>query len=141
MHRIYFAFGLCSLLFASFGSTASKTRRRSGIGKPDGAAEIRRVPGPPPGRGRRTDRRRNTHVRLLRNNPPAAARVSIAGSDGKPYGPAGAAFRKTKRDESYFYADDSFDVELPPGRVRINVSGGLETIPQTFTWTTRRSRS
>ena len=36
--------------------------------------------------------------------------------------------RQTKRGESYFYADESFDVELPPGRVRMNVSGGLETI-------------
>ena len=72
-------------------------------------------------------------MRLRRNNAPAAARVSIIGSDGKPYGPAGAAIRKTKRDESYFYADGSFDVELPPGRVRMNVSGGIETIPQTVT--------
>ena len=64
---------------------------------------------------------------------PAAARVSIAGSGGKTYGPTRAAIRKTKRDESYFYADDSFDVELPPGPLRMNVSGGLETIPQTVT--------
>ena len=76
---------------------------------------------------------RKAHVRLLRNNAPAPARVSIVGSDGKPYGPAGAAIRKTKRDESYFYADGSFDVELPPGRARLNVSGGIETIPQTVT--------
>ena len=79
------------------------------------------------------DPRRKAHVRLLRNNAPTAARVSIVGSDGKPYGPAGAAIRKTKRDESYFYADDSFDVELPPGRARLNFSGGIETIPQTVT--------
>ena len=56
------------------------------------------------------------HVNLLRENQPAAARVSVVGGDGKPYGPAGAAIRKTKRDESYFYAVDSFDVKLPPGR-------------------------
>jgi hypothetical protein len=72
-------------------------------------------------------------VRLRRNHAPAAARVSIVGTDGKPCGPAGAAIRKTKRGESYFYADDSFEVELPPGRVRMNVSGGLETIPQAVT--------
>jgi TolB protein len=29
--------------------------------------------------------------------------------------------------------DDSFDVALSPGRVRMNVTGGLETIPQTVT--------
>ena len=44
---------------------------------------------------------------------------------------AGAAIRKTKHDESYFYADGSFDVELPPGRARLNISGGIEVIPQT----------
>ncbi len=80
-----------------------------------------------------SDRRWKAHVRLRRNNAPAAARVSIIGSDNKPYGPVNAAIRKTKRDESYFYADDSFDVDLPPGRVRMNFSGGLETIPQTVT--------
>ena len=77
--------------------------------------------------------RRTAHVRLLRDGAPAAARVSIVGSDGKPYGPVGAAIRKTKRDESYFYADGSFDVKLPPGRALLNVSGGMETIPQTVT--------
>ena len=60
--------------------------------------------------------REKTHVQLLRDGAPAAARVSVVGGDGKPYGPAGAAIRKTKRGESYFYAEDSFDVELPPGR-------------------------
>ncbi len=79
------------------------------------------------------DRRWKAHVRLRRNNAPAAARVSIVGSDNKPYGPVHAAIRKTKRDESYFYAEDCFDVELPPGRVRLNVSGGIESIPQTVT--------
>ena len=79
------------------------------------------------------DPRRKAHVRLLRDDAPAAARVSIVGGDDKPYGPAGAAIRKTKRDESYFYADGSFDVELPPGRARMTVSGGIETIPQTVT--------
>jgi putative heme-binding domain-containing protein len=77
------------------------------------------------------DRRWTAHVRLRRNHVPAAARVSIVGSDNKPYGPVDAAMRKTKRDESYFYADDVFDVKLPPGRVRLNFSGGIETIPQT----------
>ena len=66
------------------------------------------------------DPRRKARVRLLRDDAPAAARVSIVGGDGKPYGPAGAAIRKTKRDESYFYADGSFDVELPPGRARMS---------------------
>jgi hypothetical protein len=43
----------------------------------------------------------------------------------------GVRIRKTKRDEPYFYADGGFEVELPPGRTRMSVSGGIETIPQT----------
>lgn len=72
-----------------------------------------------------------TRVRLLDRHAPAAARVSIIGSDGKPYAPDGAAVRKTKRDETYFYADGSFDVKPPPGRSRMQVSGGVESAPQT----------
>ena len=123
------AFAVCSS--HALGSTATRTegRRDRPAGRSGGGPRGQdRVPG-----GQASDPRRNAHVRLRRNDAPAAARVSIVGSDGKPYGPAGAAIRKTKRDESYFYADDSFDVELPPGRVRMNVSGGLETIPQMVT--------
>jgi TolB protein len=76
---------------------------------------------------------RQAHLRLVREGMPAAARVSVVGSDGKPYGPVDVAIRKTKRDESYFYADDSFDVKLPPGQARLKFSGGMETIPQTAT--------
>ena len=71
------------------------------------------------------------HVRVLSTNAPAAARVGVIGGDDKPHAPAGAAIRKTKRNEPYFYVDGSFDVELPPGRARLNVSGGIEMIPQT----------
>ena len=74
---------------------------------------------------------RKAHVKLVGNNAPAAARVGVIGGDGKSCAPAGAAIRKTKRDESYFYADGSFDVELPPGPARLNISGGIEVIPQT----------
>src|SRR5262249_49349592 len=49
----------------------------------------------------------------------------------KPYAPTGVAIRKMKRGEPYFYADGAFDVELPTGRARMSVSGGIETIPQT----------
>jgi putative heme-binding domain-containing protein len=79
------------------------------------------------------DPRWKARVRLLRNNAPAAGRVSIVGSDNKPYAPVDAAIRKTRHDESYFYADDSFDVNLPPGRVRLDFRGGIETIPQRVT--------
>ena len=77
--------------------------------------------------------RRTARVKLLRDDAPAAARVSIVGGDGKPYGPVDAPIRKTKREESYFYADGSFDLELPPGRVRMEFRGGIEAIPQTVT--------
>jgi putative heme-binding domain-containing protein len=76
---------------------------------------------------------RSVRVKLIRDNRPAAARVSILGGDTQPHAPAGAAIRKTRRDESYFYADGRFDVELPAGRARINVAGGIEMIPQTAT--------
>ena len=133
MNRIDFAFGLCILLLACprlEGQQDEKDIRNRQAGRSGGdPARARTISDSV----KTADRRRNTNVRLLRNNAPAAARVSIAGSDGKPYGPAGVASRKTKRDESYFYADGSFDVELPPGRVRMKVSGGLETIPRTLT--------
>ena len=69
------------------------------------------------------DPQRKARVRLVRGSAPTAARVSIVGGDNKPHAPAGAAIRKTKRDESYFYALDRFDVEeLPPGRARARIS-------------------
>jgi putative heme-binding domain-containing protein len=73
---------------------------------------------------------RKVRVGLLRNGAPAAARVSIVGSDNQPYAPAGAPDRKTTRKEPYFYADKAFEVNLPPGRARMSFSGGIETIPQ-----------
>jgi hypothetical protein len=133
MHRISFAFGLCGLLFACPRLDGHQNEKDAGIRPAGRSGEAPAHGKTVSGADKSSDSRRKAHVRLLRNNAPSAARVSIAGSDGKPYGPAVAVMRKTKRDESYFYADDSFDVELPPGRVRINVSGGLETIPQTVT--------
>jgi hypothetical protein len=73
-------------------------------------------------------------IRLRSENAPAAARISIIGSDDKPRAPAGTVLRATRRNESYFYADDLFEAELPPGRARLYVSGGIETIPQTVTF-------
>jgi hypothetical protein len=135
MHRICFALGLCGLLFAFPRLDGQRTEKDAGnqqagqsVGDPARPKIVAGV-----GKESGVDTRRPAHVRLLRNNVPAAARVSIVGSDGKPYGPADVAMRQTKRGESYFYADDSFDVVLPPGRVRMNVSGGLETIPQMVT--------
>jgi hypothetical protein len=135
MHRIYFVLGLCGLFIACPRPDGQQTKKDAG-NRPAGPS------GGDPARGKTVSgadeasgvaRRRNAHVRLRRHHAPAAARVRIVGSDGKPYGPADAAIRRTKRDESYFYADDSFDVALPPARVRMTVSGGLETIPQAIT--------
>jgi hypothetical protein len=69
-------------------------------------------------------------VRLFRNNVPAAARVTAVGSDGQPHAPQGAAVRRTKREEAYFYSEGSFELTLPRGRAQLSFSGGLETIPQ-----------
>ena len=71
-----------------------------------------------------------THVTLRRDMTPVAARVSILGSDNRSFSPTDIAIRKTKRNEPYFYAEDSFEVALPPGRIRLEFHGGIETIPQ-----------
>src|SRR5690242_16913879 len=116
MYRTHVALGLCALLLAGPRLHGQQSKTAPGA---DGDA------GP--------GTRQKIQVRLLRESSPAAARVTIVGSDGSSNGPAGAALRKTKRGESYFYADGAFSVELPPGRVRMTVSGGLETIPQVVT--------
>jgi TolB protein len=135
MHRIYVALGLCGLLFAcpridgrQNANDASDRQAEQGGGDP---VRGKTVSGSDKASG--ADSRRKTRVRLNRNGAPTSARVSVTASDGKPYAPADAAIRKTKRNESYFYVEDSFDVELPPGQVRMSFSGGLETIPQTVT--------
>jgi putative heme-binding domain-containing protein len=76
---------------------------------------------------------KKTRLSLLRQDRPAAARVTLTGSDGKHHVPLGAVTRKTHRNESYFYADGSFGVSLPAGASVLSVSGGIETIPQTIT--------
>jgi hypothetical protein len=118
MHRIYLAFGLGGLLITCLADALSGQQVQV-----DSPAQSRPAPGS-------ATRPQKVHVKLRFGNAPAAARVSIVGGDLKPYGPAGAAIRRTKRDEPYFYADGAFDVELAPGRARISLSGGIETIPQ-----------
>ena len=118
MHRIYLAFGLGGLLITCLADPLGGQQVQV-----DSPAQSRPAPGS-------ATRPQKVHVKLRSGDAPAAARVSIVGGDEKPYGPAGAAIRKTKRDEPYFYADGAFDVELPPGRARMSVSGGIETIPQ-----------
>jgi hypothetical protein len=118
MHRIYLAFGLGSLLITCLADPLGGQ-----VVQVDSPARSRPAPGS-------ATRPQKVHLKLRSGDAPAAARVSIVGGDEKPYGPAGAAIRRTKRDEPYCYADGAFDVELPPGRARMSVSGGIETIPQ-----------
>src|SRR5262245_51536754 len=48
-------------------------------------------------------------VRLL-DGQPISARVSVVGSDGKPYAPAGSILRQPEGTTPYFYADGKFVV-------------------------------
>jgi hypothetical protein len=119
MHRIHLALGLGGLLISCLANTQGG-RQVEG----DTPAGSRRASGSPA-------RPHKVHVKLRSGDAPAAARVSLVGGDDKPYGPTGVAIRRTKRYEPYFYADGGFEVELPPGRTRMSVGGGIETIPQT----------
>jgi hypothetical protein len=119
MHRVCLSFCLGGLLATGLASSPDG-RQAPG----DVSVEPRRTSGP-------ATPSLKVRAKLRSGAAPTAARVSLVGADGKPYGPAGAAVRKTKRDEPYFYADGAFEAELPPGRARMSVSGGLESIPQT----------
>jgi len=68
----------------------------------------------------------------LRDNGPAAARVSIMGSDNKPHAPQSAVVRQTSRGASYFYADGEFQVAVPKGITRLKLVSGIEYVPQTI---------
>ena len=61
------------------------------------------------------------------------ARVSIVGSDGKPYAPPGSILRNPEQSAAYFYTNGKFDVELPPGTAQLELHRGLEYVPATFT--------
>ena len=58
------------------------------------------------------------------------ARFRILSADGMEYAPAGATVRTTKSGASYFYEDDAFRLEMPAGRARVFISGGMEYVPQ-----------
>jgi hypothetical protein len=120
MHRTCLAFSLGGLLVTCLADLPDGRRIEN-----DAPAESRRASGS-------ASRPRKVHVMLRLDDAPSAARVSIVAADERPYGPAGAAIRRTKRDEPYFYADGAVDVELPPGPARMIVSGGIEVIPQTL---------
>ena len=67
-------------------------------------------------------------VRVL-DGQPIAARVSIVGSDGKPYAPAGSILRQPEGATPYFYTDGKFVVALPPGAARLEFWRGIEYLP------------
>ncbi|MEO1995948.1 MAG: hypothetical protein ABGZ17_11800, partial [Planctomycetaceae bacterium] len=68
----------------------------------------------------------------LRDNGPAAARVSVIGSDNKSHAPDSALVRQTSRGTSYFYADGEFLVTVPTGMARLTIASGIEYVPQTI---------
>jgi hypothetical protein len=67
-------------------------------------------------------------VRVL-DTQPLAARVSVVGSDSKPYAPAGSILRQPEGAPPYFYADGKFVVTLPPGVARLEFWRGIEYLP------------
>ncbi len=68
---------------------------------------------------------------------PLRARVHLNGADGRAYAPTESWFRADwlmfdHMDQSeyhYFHTDGEFDIELPPGPVRLSVSRGFEYLP------------
>src|SRR5262249_40077047 len=68
-------------------------------------------------------------VRLL-DGQPIAARVSVIGSDGKPYAPPESILRQPEGATPYFYADGKFVVTLPPGVARLELWRGVEYLPE-----------
>jgi TolB protein len=67
-------------------------------------------------------------VRVL-DGQPIAARVSVVGSDGKPYAPTGSILRQPEGATPYFYTDGKFVVTLPPGAARLELWRGIEYLP------------
>ncbi len=67
-------------------------------------------------------------VRLVdENGKPTAARVYLTASDGLAYAPTGAISRIAAMSaEYYFHAQDSFELDLPAGSVRIEAARGTE---------------
>lgn len=67
-------------------------------------------------------------VRLIDDKGgPAAARVYLTASDGLAYAPPGAISRMTAMSaEYYFYAQDTFEIELPGGSTLIEATRGPE---------------
>jgi len=57
---------------------------------------------------------------------PVTARVSVTGSDRLPYAPDDSFRRQTMTGDDYFYAVGGFQVEVPAGHARIEVTRGFE---------------
>ncbi len=67
------------------------------------------------------------------NGVPTPARVWVTGADGRGYAPQGGFYRRTwSRGADYFHsldAEDGFELELPEGEARIEVTRGFEYQP------------
>lgn len=81
----------------------------------------------------------NLRVHLI-GEESVAARVTIVGSDNKPYAPENSLRRTTKRGDTYFYADGDFDVSLPQGTSHMMFSGGIESVPQNVVYDSSQSK-
>lgn len=60
---------------------------------------------------------------------PCAARITAIDAQGEPRVAEGHTTRTLTQGEQYFYAYDSFVLNLPSGRTRLRLSGGLEVLP------------
>ncbi len=70
-------------------------------------------------------------VLLREAGRPAAARIFLMAADGKTYAPERAYQRVTPKSSvgDYFYAEDRFAVDVPPGKLRVEAVRGIEYLP------------
>ncbi len=87
------------------------------------------------------ERRRRRPMARLRLSVPGPARVSIEGADGRAYAPNDAwihaddSFVRSERsfEKHYFHTPGESEVDVPQGKVTIEVTKGLEHRPETRT--------
>ncbi len=70
-------------------------------------------------------------VRDGANGPPAPAKIMLVASDGKAYAPPDAYHRVGQRalHLDFFHTDGTFELDLPPGEVKIMAMKGFERLP------------
>lgn len=70
-------------------------------------------------------------VRDGKNGPPTSAKIMLTASDGKAYAPPDAYHRVGQRALflDFFHTDGMFEVDLPPGEVKLTAMKGFERLP------------